>query len=124
MGPPPRQRFSGPVTAFHDRRLPERATPAGYAALIDAYDVQVPIPLTLSAIGTRHKTVEQNGWRLLTPRNAPPPTLDGHLTFALKYEGLDLAVLKRLFTEARPSHIEAIVSAKPTGNYAPHLVSL
>lgn len=118
MAAPSRQRFSGPVTVFHDRRLPERATPAGYAALIDAYDLQVPIPSTLSAIGTRHKTVEQDGWRLLTPRHAPPPTLEGHLTFALKYEGLDLAVLKRLFTEARPSHIEAIVSAKPTGNYA------
>ena len=30
-------RFSGQVTVFQERRLPERATPAGYAALIDAY---------------------------------------------------------------------------------------
>jgi hypothetical protein len=29
--------FSGPVTVFHERRLPELATPVGYAALIDAY---------------------------------------------------------------------------------------
>ena len=30
-------RFSGPVTIFHERRLPEQGTPAGYAALIDAW---------------------------------------------------------------------------------------
>lgn len=60
------QRFSGPVMVFHERRLPELATPAGYAALIDAYRLQAPLPLTLSAIATRHKTLEREGWRLLT----------------------------------------------------------
>ena len=44
------QRFSGPVAVFQGRRLPERATPAGYSALIDAYDLSVPLPRTLSAI--------------------------------------------------------------------------
>jgi hypothetical protein len=29
--------FSGPVNEFHDRGLPEAATPTGYAALIYAY---------------------------------------------------------------------------------------
>jgi len=112
------QHFSGPVTVFHERRLPELATPAGYAALMDAYSLQAPLPLTLSAIATRHKTLERDGWRLLTPRHAPDPTLEGHLTFALKYEGLDLAVLKRLFLATGPAPIEAIVRAHPTGSYA------
>ena len=44
--------------------------------------------------------------------------MEGHLTFALKYEGLDLAVLKHLFVVAGPSEIEAVVRAKPTGSYA------
>ncbi|MBV9246182.1 MAG: hypothetical protein JO366_15360 [Methylobacteriaceae bacterium] len=35
--------FSGPVSVFHDRRLPEAAAPVGYAALIDAYKLPVPI---------------------------------------------------------------------------------
>jgi hypothetical protein len=110
--------FSGPVTVFLERRLPELATPAGYAALIDAYRLKVPIPLTLAAIGTRHKTLERDGWRLFTPRHAPHATLDGHLTFALKYEGLDLAVLKRLFLATGPGPIEAFVRNQPTGSYA------
>jgi hypothetical protein len=61
---------------------------------------------------------EEGGWRIMTPRHAPHATLDGHLTFALKYEGLDLAVLKRLFLEAGSGAIEALVRNKSTGSYA------
>ena len=110
--------FSGPVTVFHGRRLPERATPAGYAALIDAFKLQAPLPNTLSAIGERHRLIELGGWRILTPRHAPPPTLEAHLTFALKYEGLDLAVLKRLFQAVGAKDVEDIIRSKPTGSYA------
>ncbi|MDE0513142.1 MAG: cell filamentation protein Fic, partial [Gammaproteobacteria bacterium] len=88
--------FSEPVIIFHERRLPEKAKPVGYAAMIDNYDLAVPLPVTLSAIGARHRVLKKDGWRILTPRHEPQPTLEGHLVFALKYEGLDLAVLKRL----------------------------
>ena len=113
--------FSGPVTVFHERRLPERATPAGYAALIDAYDLNVPLPRTLSAIGAHHRIMEEGGWRIYTPRHAPDATLEDHLTFALKNEGLDLAVLKRLFLKTGAGPIEELVKAKPTGSYARRL---
>ncbi|MBT6503356.1 MAG: cell filamentation protein Fic, partial [Deltaproteobacteria bacterium] len=59
-------RFSGAVTVFHERRLPERATPAGYSALIGAYNLSVPLPHTLSATGEHHKVYEDAGWRILT----------------------------------------------------------
>lgn len=111
-------RFSGPVIVFQEKRLPETATPAGYSALIDAYRLAVPLPRILSAIGLRHRLVEEGGWRLMTPRHAPHPTLEGHLTFALGYEGLDLAVLKRLFMTTGPGEVEAIVRRTPTGGYA------
>ncbi len=111
-------RFSGPVTVFQERRLPVTATPTGYAALIDAYDLQVPLPRTLSATGERHKIFEKEGWRVYSPRHAPHASLEGHLTFALKYEGLDLAVLKRLFAATGPTPVEEVVRAKPTGAYA------
>ena len=110
-------RFSGPVLVFHEQRLPEPATPAGYAALIDAFGLPVPLPRNLTAIGERHRILQQDGWRIMTPRHAPHPTLEGHLTFALKYEGLDLAVLKRLFLELGPARIEGLVRAAPTGSY-------
>src|SRR6266849_1074714 len=118
MGNSPQYDFSRPVTIFQGQRLPEQATPAGYAALIEAYNLKVPLPRTLSAIGPRHREYEQDGWHIYTPRHAPPADLDGHLTFALKYEGLDLLVLKSLFQTAGPAPIEAIVRATPTGTYA------
>lgn len=118
MNKAPPKPFSGNVIVFHERRLPVEAKPVGYAALIDAYGLAVPLPLRLFAIGSRHKIVEQDGWRILTPRHEPPASLEGHLTFALKYEGIDLAVLKRLFQMLDPSTIVELVKAKPTGAYA------
>lgn len=110
--------FSGPVSVFRDRRLPEPAIPIGYAALIGAYGLRVPLPLVLSAVGARHKVYHKNGWHIYTPRHAPRATLEGHLVFALKYEGLDLAVLKRLFEAVPPAEIEAIIRERPTSSYA------
>lgn len=110
--------FSGPVTVFHEFALPESATPAGYLALIGAFRLKVPSPHTLSAIGTNHESRFTADWRILTPRHAPSADLAGHLTFAFKYEGLDLAVLKSLFLAVPATDIEAIVKANPTGSYA------
>ena len=113
--------FSGLVTVFHEARLPEPATPAGYAALIDAYGLTVPWPRILRATTERHKVYRQRGWELLTARHAPPATLEGHLTFALKHEGLELAVLKRLFEGLGPEPVADLVRRKPTGKYARRL---
>lgn len=121
MNAEPQHQFSGPISVFHDRRLPERATPAGYAALIDAYALAVPLPARLAAIGEKHRVFEADAWRLFTPRHAPEPTLEGHLVFALKYEGLDLAVLRRLFLATGPEAIAQFVCAKPTSAYARRL---
>ena len=110
--------FSGPVSVFQEKRLPETAMPAGYSALIDAYGLDAPLPHILCAIGAHHRMMERDGWRIMTPRHAPEASLEGHLTFALKYEGLDLAILKRLFLKAGPDAIAAIVHNKPTGTYA------
>jgi Fic/DOC family len=106
------------VSVFHDRRLPETAAPAGYGALIEAFKLPAPVPRTLSAIGAKHRIIEQGGWRIYTPRHAPEASLEGHLTFALKYEGLDLAVLKRLFLAVKEGEIAELVRQKPTGLYA------
>jgi hypothetical protein len=109
---------SEPVTEFRGRPLPEPGRPAGYAALIETHRLETPLPHRLHAIGERHKIVTTEGWRLLTPRHAPEDTLAGHLTFALKWEGLDLTVLKRLFLALGPEAIVAIVQSQPTGSYA------
>jgi len=113
-----KNQFSDPVTFFRGRRLPVKATLAGYSALIDYFDIRVPLPRTLFAIGEKHRTIQELGWHVLTPRHAPSPDIAGHLTFALRYEGLDLAVLKRLFLATGPGPIEDMVKARPTGSYS------
>ncbi|MFP4180936.1 MAG: Fic family protein, partial [Spirochaetaceae bacterium] len=110
--------ISYPVTVFHDRRLPKRGSPAGYAALVDAYGLNVPLPRRLCAIGERHRMLEKDGWKLFTPRHSPENSLEGHLTFALKYEGVDLAVLDRLFKRTSQDELVLMVHRSPTGLYA------
>jgi hypothetical protein len=116
-----KNRSSEPNTVFHGRPLPEPGRLAGYTALIDAYELEVPLPRQLHAIGERHRVVKADGWRLLTPRHAPDDTLVGHLTFALKWEGIDLTALKRLFLKLPAGKIEEIVKSQPTGSYARRL---
>jgi len=91
---------------------------AGYAALIAEHSLSVPAPDYLSAIGTKHKRYEMGRWRIFTPRHKPEDTLHRHLIFALKHEGIDLAVLKALFDSIEPEAIADIVRSEPTGAYS------
>lgn len=121
MALPQKIPFPGIVTVFQEKRLPERALPVGYAALIAAYGLKVPLPRRLAAIGEHHKIYEEADWKIFTPRHRPTATLEGHLVFALKYEGLDLAVLKKLFESLSPSDLEQLIQAKPTSRYTRRL---
>lgn len=110
--------ISREVTHFRGRPLPEPAVPAGYAALLERFELLAPLPPRLAAIAPRHHPQRHEAWRLLTPRHRPAGTLEGHLVFALKWEGVDLAVLAALFA-ALPAHeIGALVQRTPTGSFS------
>jgi len=86
------------VIVFHGfPPLEDGARLSGYSALIQAHCLKVPAPDYLCAIGTKHKRYDYERWHIFTPRHKPEDTLYGHLIFALKYEGIDLAVLNALF---------------------------
>ncbi len=82
------------------------------------YALSVPLPDYLCATGLRYRRQEKGRWRLFTPRHKPDHSLQGYLTFALKYEGVDLAVLKALFESVEPRKIAGLVKSKPTGAYS------
>ncbi len=106
-------------TAFHGFPvLTEGSCLAGYAALIEAHDLKVPAPDYLFAIGTKHKKFVLERWHIFTPRHKPEDTLYGHLTFALKYEGIDLAILNALFQTIAAGEVETIIRSEPTGRYS------
>src|SRR5215470_9646993 len=113
--------FSRTVNEFHDRSVPERMSTAGYSALIDHYDLKVPLPPRLAGISEHHHRVDTNDWLLLTPRHTPEDTLAGHIEFALKWEGVDLGVLASLFEVVPDQEFGALVRAEPTGAYARRL---
>lgn len=87
--------FSFNVNTFQGLALPEKAWLVGYAALINVYQLEVPLPTKLAAISAQHKKYETETWSIFTPRHKPKESLTDHLTFALRYEGIDLAVRAR-----------------------------
>ena len=102
-----------------DRPLPEpNSSFAGYAALIVKYGLNVPLPTILAAISSKHNKYETDSWRVFTKRYAPEDTLYGHIVFAIRYEGLDLAILLAIFSIVMPSEIEEFIRREPNGIYA------
>lgn len=86
--------------------------------MIKKHALSVPAPDHLCAIGLKHRKFDRERWRVFTPRHKPEDSLKGHLTFALKYEGVDLTVLKTLFDQIDPREITGIVKSEPTGAYS------
>ena len=86
--------------------------PIGYAALIDRYDLRGPRPWHLSAIahGPRRTTISADGALETFPSAYDPGEADlDHLVFALRYDGIDLRLLKAYFPIFTDSElIEAI----------------
>jgi hypothetical protein len=107
------------ATVFHGGTLPERdAALAGYAALIDAYSLRVPLPHRLAAVSQRHRRYEEDNWAIFTPRHMPPDTVAGHLAFALRWEGVDLGILRAIFIRLGGGFIADWVRREPVGRYS------
>lgn len=115
---PTREWLNAPVSDFGGRILPERGTPTGYAALVDRYNLKVPLPPRLTALAVRHHPSSTPDWLMLTPRHRPEQTLAGQLQFAFRWEGLDLGVLAALFSRVSGEEIAGIVRATPTGAFS------
>ena len=117
-----KKRFSGLKCGFQGIPCPEPdGTLAGYAAVIQAYSLQVPLPDTLALVSSKHRRYQQGRWMVFTVRHKPNNTLAGHLSFALRYEGVDLAVLKALFSVLRPAELETIIRNEPKGKFSRRL---
>jgi hypothetical protein len=111
--------FSQVVSTFHGKHLPElEASLVGYSAILKYYNLQVPKPSVLAAIGKKHTKYQKNGWVIFSPRYIPDDTLYGHLIFALKHEGIELGILKALFDVISTDEILNLIQLEPTGAYS------
>ena len=94
---------------------------AGYKWLSQAYEVAQVQPFRVrSVIGSVRSSAAANGFAVETypAHYQPDATLSAHLTFALKYEGVELDFLSRLFEVTGPEPIAKWAQEEPTGAYA------
>ena len=110
--------FSSEITVFHGRKAPEKGILAGYGAIINVYNLQVPLPHKLSLISDKKRQYSKEEWQVFTSRHKPDESLYKHLVFALKYEGINLLVLKKLFEILSDDDIIGIIQKEPLGQYS------
>jgi hypothetical protein len=110
--------FSQLVSCLQDRTAPEEGYLVGYGAIHKFYGLQSPLPDIVALISHKHKQYKTVEWMVFTPRYMPENTLLGHLTFALKYEGIDLGLLKKLFERLEAKEITKLIAKEPTGQYS------
>ena len=109
------------MTTFRDLQAPEGVQIAGYAWLIQTYRLKVPVPQILAGIWGSNRARVRDGWYLLPNSYAPANTLGGQVAFALKWEGVDLAVLDALFNVVSADEIAAVVRETVAGKQSRRL---
>jgi len=115
-------RFSQKATIFRGRDLPEEGMLAGYALLLQEIEQQtdkrLPLPGQLAMVTEKHQRYNTPQWQVFTIRHKPNNTLINHIFFALKYEGIDLLILKNTFQLIRGKAIKEAILNEPTGQYS------
>ncbi|TVR87370.1 MAG: cell filamentation protein Fic [Saprospirales bacterium] len=114
--------FSDEVSVFHGRKTPEPGSLVGYAFLIAEIErqleIHVPLPDKLAIVTQKHQRYDTDQWIVYTARHKPVKNTLSHVVFALKYEGIDLYILKKVFQYTKDSPIVRMVKAEPTGKYS------
>jgi len=109
--------ISQEILVFHRKQAPEAGLLVGYGAIIEYYQLQLPIPKTLALISRKNRKYSKEGWIVFGPKFQPAETLAAHLIFALKYEGINLLLFKMLFRKVPQKEIVKIIQAEYTGQY-------
>jgi len=94
----------------------------GYGELVRRYFLEVIPHYVKSFIAEkgRRKTVIEGHRRteIYTKRYDPGDNLEDHLTFALKFEGINLEILNALFLVVDRKELERFIKETPAGKYA------
>lgn len=107
-----------PSAGFRDIDLPVDGALAGYAALIATHDLPTPSPRMIHLVASKAIRRKERDVNVL-PRSAwPGASTYRQLKFALKYEGVNLAVLKAAFAQTDPQSLAECIRSEITGKYA------
>jgi hypothetical protein len=93
--------------------------PIGLVAVVEELKLQVPLPAVRSFVvaGARKTRVENEAIYELYPRTYGTKSLYENLKFAMRYEPIDLGVLKAAFVRIEAKDVETWVKAETTGIY-------
>lgn len=115
-------RFSRKVTTFHGRALPEEGILVGYAQLLQILEEQtgrrLPLSDVLALVTDKQQRYNTEQWQVFANRYMPSEDEIGHLIFALKYEGIDLLILKEFFLYAGDDLVKTMMKNEPTSQYS------
>jgi len=96
--------------------------PAGYAYLVKRFKLAgIPHWHTsfVSSAGTHKSKVQDGAIEDVYPvRYWPGNKIGDHLEFALKYDGINLGLLTRIFEHVPQKELIEYIKSKPTGKYA------
>jgi hypothetical protein len=112
------KRFSLQLSIYHGRKVPEDGVIVGYGAIIEAYKLAVPIPTKLSFVSSKNRRFESDEWKVFPVKYLPDENLYKQIIFALKYEGVDLLVFKKLFEVLSSVEMEEMIQVENLGQYS------
>lgn len=100
---------------FQGSAAPSGASLAGLSALVHAFNVPVPVrePSCISEQNIKGHIRQERGWTIYSKRYELEPTIQAHLNFAMRYEDIDLLVLKRVLKALPVEAIEQYVQSAP-----------
>lgn len=101
---------------FQGSALPAGTSLAGLSALVQAFKVQAPVrePACISEQNIKGHIRSDRNWHVYSKRHELEPTVEAHLNFAMRYEHVDLLVLKRIFQAIPPESMKDYVQSAPT----------
>lgn len=112
------KRFSLQLSFFHGRTVPEDGVIVGYGAIIEVFKLAVPIPNKLSFVSSKNRQFENDEWKVYPASYLPDENLYKQLIFALKYEGVNLLLFKKLFEVLSSIEMEEMIQLENLGQYS------
>lgn len=114
--------FSHKKTIFHGRELPEEGFLVGYSLIIDVIEketnISLPLPEQMAIVTEKHQRYNSKNWQVFTIRHKPDENLISNLVFALKYEGIELLIIKKLFQFIDERLVIQMIEKEPTSQYS------
>lgn len=106
---------------FRTRAIPLPAYLAGYSYLINELNLQTVLPYQLHAVAQNNTRQKSPEWMLHSFQKLPRQTIYDNMVFALKYEGVNLLILKQVFRQCGKEDVEKAIISQPTSAYARRL---